>query len=178
MSIPSLIGLWLIHPDLVLTSFFTGLGLSFMFMFIASSTVHYVCHQPLHWVILSLSFPLFIITFSQFACVFVSAVSDMITLPCSIGTTCIKISSNHPVAFFICDHRYYSMVIGMLCLCFMFCVISLPVFMTWMMYEHPPWSLFFTPSKTHCIPRILSYHCTAAVDLTDKKMGLCEYHHY
>ena len=47
-------------------------------------------------------------------------------MSCSAGIVIMKMSSNHPVPFFIYSWRYCSVVIGILHMCLMFFIIYLP----------------------------------------------------
>ena len=50
-------------------------------------------------------------------------------------------------------------------------VISLPVFMTQMIYNHPLWSVPLASSITLYIQGPLSSHCTATVDPAEETKG-------
>ena len=107
----------------------------------------------------------------------------LVLVACSLGilgwstdTACINMYSNHPVVFFICSHMCCSKIIGVLPMCFIFHVISLPMLVTWVMYDHPLWISLLVPYITMCAHGPLSSYCTPTVDLTDiKHQGLFEY---
>ena len=102
------------------------------------------------------------------------AVCGVGILICSNGAACVNMSSNCPTAF-----SYCSIVLWVLHTCFMFHVMSLPVFMTYMMYDCPLCGyclLSLISSITQCIQGPLSPYCTAAIDPMEKLRSLCEYH--
>ena len=106
-----------------------------------------ICFPPL---LLTVFFP-------WSTCALKSAVHDLGILLCSSSTACVKCPLIKTVPFFFCSHRYCSVVTRLLCICLMFHIISLPIFITLISlmtpYAHGP------PSS----------HCTATVDPTGKK---------
>ena len=63
-------------------------------------------------------------------CICKSAAYDMTILLCFFGIGFMKISSNCQVPFLICSQKYCSVVIQVLCICLVFHIINLSVFVT------------------------------------------------
>ena len=110
MSTLSLTSLWLICPDLVLISLFTGPGLLFMFTFGVLSAVmqsgwsSQTAYLPLASSLCLMEVILSLSPFSIHYCFSLVHMSLYVTMSfgpllCSTGTVCMKISSSHPVAF-------------------------------------------------------------------------------
>ena len=112
---------------------------------------------------------LFIISFPWFMCIIVPAMYGLGTLLCFTSTVWMKMSSSCPAVFYICLCRYCSVDIRVLCSCFIFHVISLPVFITKLICGWPLWLLSLASSTTLWIHDPLSYQCTATVDPFGKK---------
>ena len=167
------------HHDLVLTILFTCLGLLFMVIF-GSNTVQLIITYSMPVTslctlfdggILSLfSPPPFSISFLCVIYVLAPVVCGLGILLCSNGTACMSLSSNWPAAFFMCSHKYCVVVIRLLYMCFVFHVINLPVFVTWMMYDYPLWSMWLASSITPHVQSPLTSHCTATINPKEKSI--------
>ena len=74
------------------------------------------------------------------------------SLPASIGAASIHMSCSHPTAFLICSYKYCSDHRVVPHMHFALHIMSLPVFVTQLVYEHPLWLLLLGPTITPCIP--------------------------
>ena len=151
------------HPDLVLTILLgLGLGLgsySHVWCITTCDAVQLLitCTMPMSslnslsdWGLLF--FP------SLFNCSLPGVIHFLLPAVCGLhvliffnGSACINMSSKCQSAFFTCSCKYCSIVIGVLHMCRVFSVINLPVFVTWIIYDHP----LFHASKALCLPTVL-----------------------
>ena len=165
----SLMGLLIIHPDLVLIHRRGLLSMVMLWCIVSCSAdqliiIHSIpATGPLSLLTGGNIFPfspsLLIAAFPWLMSVFVHAVHVLSTLLYSTGSACMTMSSNCQ-ATFICSDRYCLVVIWLLYICFVFCVISLTVFVIWMMYNSLLWSLTLASSTTHAF---MALHPPAAL---------------
>ena len=58
------------------------------------------------------------------------------------------------------------------------CVINLPIFVTFSLYDHPLWSVLLASIITPCVQDPLSSHYTTTVDPIGNNVSLCDYHYH
>ena len=127
MSIPRITSMWLICPDLVLILIFVGLGLLSVVMIAGILPIVMQFGWTLHATFLLLTSSLYLMgahisplvincCLLWFTCAPGSCVCDLSSLLYSTATVYIKMSSIHPVPFFISSNRYCSVMTGC-CIC-------------------------------------------------------------
>ena len=135
-SMPSLCGLWMTDPDLVLTTSQFCLG---VFVVHGLHTALLSCTVSFCQTFMPLSAIPWVAWISQMFPsqlwedqLWPSDASEVVTMDCglgdlviSFGVACAKVFSNHPNAFLICSHMYYSEVMVVPHTCFEFHMMSL-----------------------------------------------------
>ena len=165
---PSLYGLWLICPKLVLILPFLPLWLPFMIPVLGTSaqmsqscllsnisvlaSVPWICQAGDLSSCLSLWY---------IFCV--SAAYGLNILLCSSEVAYVNISSKHPVPFTICSQWFYFNIIRVLHMFLMLHVINLPIFFTLTMYDYPLWSVLLASTVSPYIHGPPCFHCMTTV---------------
>ena len=92
----------------------------------------------------------------------------------SVSNICL--TSSWPTAFLIWLCRCCYIDISVLYVCFVFHVMSLPIFVTFIAYKCPLWSPSLGCTMTPCIHDPPSCHRTATLDLQKRQKFFLEYH--
>ena len=110
----------------------------------------------------------------RFVCVHVIYGLDI--LSCLIRYVFVNMSFICPIPLTICCLRYCSVIIDIFWMCLVLHVITLPVFATPTLYDHPLWSVLLLLTINPCVCGPPSSLYMTAVDPIGKILNLCEYH--